>query len=177
MAQIYEGMFLLDNDVVRAGWGPAKAHVTDLIAKHGGTVTTARHWGERKLAYKIKSRSRATYLVCYFEIPADNIPTLIRDLDLSETVLRYLNVGVDSIPEGEAEAAAKETDSAFSVPEPPRDEVGEYKLWDDKEEDAPRRAPRRAEPAEEKKESTEGSAENKETVASATEGGETAKES
>ena len=31
MPQLYEGMFLLDNDLVREGWDPAKAKVTDLI--------------------------------------------------------------------------------------------------------------------------------------------------
>ena len=169
MAQIYEGMFVLDNDVVRTGWGTAKSHVTDLIAKHGGTVTTARHFGERKLAYSMRNRSRATYLLCYYEIPAGNIPTLIRDLDLSETVLRYLTLAVDVIPEGEAEAADKETAADFIVAEPPRDEVGEFKLWDEKEEDAPRRAPRRdAAP----KEEAEASDDSKETVAAATEGGD-----
>ena len=177
MAQIYEGMFLLDNDVVRAGYGAAKSHVTELIAKHGGTVTTARHWGERKLAYKIKNRSRATYLLTYYEIPAGNIPTLIRDLDLSETVLRYLHLAVEAIPEGEADASAKEEAAGFTLPEPPRDEVGEYKLWEDKEEDAPRRGPRRPERTEESsEESKDGSGETKETVAAATEGGETAAE-
>jgi small subunit ribosomal protein S6 len=163
-------MFVLDNDVVRTGWEGAKAHVTDLIAKHGGTVTTARHWGERKLAYSMKGRSRATYLLTYYEIPAGNIPTLIRDLDLSETVLRYLTLAVDAIPEGEVEAAGKETASDFMVPEPPRDEVGEFKLWDDKEEDATRRAPRREAPASDA--SNEAASAEPETVAAATDGGE-----
>ncbi len=155
MAQIYEGMFVLDNEVVRSSWSAAKKVVTDLIAKHGGTVSTARHWGERKLAYSIKGRSRASYLLTYYSIPAESIPTLIRDLDLSETVLRYLTLKVEEIPEGEAEASAKEDGSEFSLPEPPRDEVGEFKLWEEKEEDAPRR-PRRessapAAPAQEEK--------------------------
>jgi small subunit ribosomal protein S6 len=144
LAQIYEGMFVLDNEVVRSSWSTAKKVVTDLIAKHDGTVMTARHWGERKLAYSIKGRSRATYLLTYYSIPPENIPTLIRDLDLSETVLRYLTLKVDLIPEGEAEASAKEDGTEFSLPEPPRDEVGEFKLWEDKDEDAPRR-PRREE--------------------------------
>ena len=33
MPQIYEGMFLIDNDQVRAGWESAKALVTELEAK------------------------------------------------------------------------------------------------------------------------------------------------
>ena len=152
MAQIYEGMFVLDNEVVRAGWSTAKAHVLDLIAKHGGTVHTARHWGERKLAYSIKGRSRATYLLAYYELPSEGYPNFVRDLDLSETVLRYLFIKVDMVPEGEAAEAAKETEADFTVPEPPRDEVGEYKLWEDKEEESPvrsRRAPEAPAAAEE----------------------------
>jgi len=142
LAQIYEGMFVLDNEVVRAGWGAAKQQILDLVAKHGGTVHTARHWGERKLAYAIKGRTRATYLLAYYELPGEGYPTFVRDLDLSETIMRYLFMKVDAVAEGETEAAAKETESDFTVAEPPRDEVGEYKLWEDKEDDAPAR-PRR----------------------------------
>jgi len=152
LAQIYEGMFVLDNEVVRAGWGAVKQQILDLVAKHGGTVHTARHWGERKLAYTIKKRTRATYLLAYYELPAEGYPTFVRDLDLSETVLRYLFMKVDAVVEGEVEAAAKEGETDFTVPEPPRDEVGEYKLWEDKDEDAPARPRREREtPATEEK--------------------------
>lgn len=142
MAQIYEGMFVLDNEVVRAGWNAAKQGVLDLIAKHGGEVQTARHWGERKLAYKIKGRSRATYLLTYYTMPGDNIPGFVRDLDINEVILRYLFLKTDEVAEGEAEAAAKETGGDFSLPEPPRDEVGVYSLWGEEEEEAPARTKR-----------------------------------
>lgn len=139
MAQIYEGMFVLDNEVIRAGWDAAKQQVTGLIEKHGGEVKTARHWGERKLAYKINNRSRATYLLSYFTMPGDNIPAFTRDLEINETVMRYLQVQVDELPEGEEAEAAKETGGEFSVPEPPRDEVGTYSLWGEEEEESARR--------------------------------------
>lgn len=139
MAQIYEGMFVLDNEVVRSGWDAAKQQVTGLIEKHGGEVKTARHWGERKLAYKINNRSRATYLLSYFTMPGDNIPAFTRDLEINETVMRYLQLQVDELPEGEEAEAAKEAGGEFSVPEPPRDEVGTYSLWGDEEEESARR--------------------------------------
>ncbi|MFT5478028.1 MAG: hypothetical protein ACI8Y8_003390, partial [Planctomycetota bacterium] len=37
LATVYEGMFLLDNQVVREDWKAAKALVTATIEKHGGT--------------------------------------------------------------------------------------------------------------------------------------------
>ena len=126
MPQIYEGMFLLDNDLVREGWDQAKAKVTDLIAKHGGSTLTARRWAERKLAYPIKRRTRATYMLCHYELPAEGIPTFVRDLDLSEQVLRYLLLCADDVPAEEQRLHEAEVGSDFVVEAPPSDEVGSY---------------------------------------------------
>ena len=85
---LYEGMFLIDNDVVRADWAKAKALVTDTIAKHGGSVQTARRWAERQLAYPIKGKGRATYLLSFFEMSGDAIPPFHRELEIKDEVLR-----------------------------------------------------------------------------------------
>jgi len=119
-------MFLLDNDLVREGWDQAKATVTDLIAKHGGSTFTARRWAERKLAYPIKHHSRATYMLCHYEIPPEGIPTFVRDLDLSESILRYLLLCTDSVPAEEQRLHEAEGGSDFVVEAPPSDEVGSY---------------------------------------------------
>jgi len=126
LAKIYEGMFLLDNEVVRRGWAGAKSAVTDLIAKHGGSVLSVRRWAERRLAYPVRGRRRGTYLLTYYEIPREGIPTLVRDLDLSETVLRYLLLGVEEIPAGERELAAAETAPDFSPPPPPAEDAPDF---------------------------------------------------
>ena len=127
MTQIYEGMFVLDNDLVRTGWPKAKAAVSDLLEKHGGTVHTSRRWAERKLAYPIKRRQRATYLLTYYEIPAESIPNLVRDLDLAEPILRYLLLQASEVPAKENELSAAEASSEFVVAEPPADDAGSYK--------------------------------------------------
>lgn len=126
MATIYEGMYLLDNELVRESWDKAKAVVTDLVAKHGGSVKSARRWGERKLAYAIRRRQRATYLLVYYEMPREGLTGLVRDLDLAEPVLRYLQTRVESVPAGETELAAAERGAGFTPPVPPSDEVGTY---------------------------------------------------
>ncbi|MCZ6596017.1 MAG: 30S ribosomal protein S6 [Planctomycetota bacterium] len=117
----YEGMFLIDNDAVRAGWSDAKAVVTNALEKHGGTVRTARRWDERRLAYPVKGRNRATYLLSYFDLGGDAIPALSRELELRESVLRYLLIGVPAIPKGEQELSEAELSADFTVPEPPPD--------------------------------------------------------
>lgn len=122
MTQIYEGMFLLDNQAVRTDWGHAKAAVTDALAKHGAKVLSARRWDERRLAYPIKGRQRGTYLLSYFELDGARAPGLRRDLDIEERVLRYLILSREALPEGEVELSQAELAEGFSVPPPPADD-------------------------------------------------------
>ena len=123
MISTYEGMFLLDNQVVREDWNQAKGLVTGTLEKHGGKVLTARRWDERRLAYPIRGRRRATYLLTYYQLPRETFPAMRRDFDLSEGVLRYLMLSVKAVPEGEDELAAAEQAADFSVPEPPPDDA------------------------------------------------------
>jgi ribosomal protein S6 len=136
-------MFLLDNQVVREDWSKAKGIVTATLEKHGGRVLAARRWDERKLAYPIGRKNRATYLIAYFEIGGAAMPAMRRDFELNERVLRYQVLARETMPENEAELAAAEQAEGFAVPAPPPD-------------DAPEPAPRRREepPAEERAEVT-----------------------
>ena len=120
---LYEGMFLLDNAVVREDWKKAKAVVSDAVAKHGGAVQTSRRFDERRLAYTIRGKNRATYLLAYFEIGGDGLPALRRELELSERVLRYLILRVEQIPGPELELSQAENAEGFVVPTPPQDDV------------------------------------------------------
>lgn len=123
MSQIYEAMVLLDNDVVRQGYDGAKAVVTDALKKYDATIRACRRWDERRLAYPIRRKNRATYFISYFEMPGDRIPAFRRDLELNERVLRYLLVAVDELPEGEAEQSQAEEGEGFAVPPPPEDDA------------------------------------------------------
>ena len=123
MTRTYEAMFLLDNDSVRSGWRAAKGVVTGLVEKHGGKTVTARRWDERRLAYPIKGKRRATYLLTYCDLAEDAIPGLVRDLEINERVLRHLILRADSVPEAEHELSRAEDADDFSVPAPPEDDA------------------------------------------------------
>lgn len=142
--RMYEGMFLLDNQVVREDWKRAKALVTDYLEKHGAKVHTARRWDERRLAYDVKRKKRATYLLAYYEIEHDAIPALVRDLELSEPILRHLLLQVDALPEAERDLAQAEEASDFQIPAPPPDDhVEEVQAQDDGDDDRDDRDDRR----------------------------------
>ena len=123
MTQTYEGMFLLDNQVVREDWRKAKGIVTDALKKHGAKVVSARRWDERRLAYPIRRRRRATYCLTYYEMGNAGITALRRDLELNENVLRYLILATESVPANELELAAAEDAAGFVVPAPPPDDA------------------------------------------------------
>lgn len=121
--RLYEAMFLLDNQMVREDWNKAKAVALDLFQKHGAKVKTARRWDERKLAYPIQGKKRATFLLAYAEMDNDHLVAFRRDLELSERILRYLLLQVDKLPEGELEKAQAESAADFVVPAPPPDDA------------------------------------------------------
>lgn len=134
--KLYEGMFVIDNDLVREDWQAAKSLVTGTLEKHGATVHTARRWDERALAYPIKGRRRATYLLTYFEIEGDRNNDIARDLEITDGVLRYLVTSAAAVPEGEVEASQAEQADDFQLPPPPPDSAGRYSpLQGDVEED------------------------------------------
>ena len=123
MTTVYEGMFLLDNQVVREDWKKAKSIITDTLKKHGAKVACARRFDERKLAYPIRRRRRATYCLAFYEMGSEGQTALRRDLELNENVLRYLLLARESLPQGELELAAAEDAADFTVPAPPPDDA------------------------------------------------------
>ena len=120
--KLYEGMFLIDNAEVRSDWSAAKALVTGTLEKHGANVRSARRWDERRLAYSINKKNRATYLLAYYEMEGAASEALRRDFDLSEKVLRYLILSAESVPEQELELSQAEAAEGFTIPPPPDDD-------------------------------------------------------
>ena len=89
--RVYEGMFVLDSG--KSGdWNAAAAQVHGILTRYGATILDSRKWDERRLAYEIKGRKRGVYILVYFDAPRPNITSIRHDLELSETVLRYLIV-------------------------------------------------------------------------------------
>lgn len=143
MSRTYELMYLLDNNTVRAGWKESKQAMAALVEKHGGKVLTARRWEERKLAYTIRQRRRGTYLLSYVEMAPSGVASLRRELDLTETVLRYLILAAEAVPAQELELTQAESSADFVVPMPPPEDVveeddgEEVEEEDEKESDSP----------------------------------------
>ena len=149
---IYQAMFLLDNQEVRKGFNAQRQWLQDLLEKHGITVRVLRLWGERKLAYPIRRRRRATYVLGWLEATGDAVNEVKRELYLVGPVFRCLFVREEEIPEEELAFGIEEVDeSALQIPddqeEEPEEEAAEPAAAAEEQEPAKKAEPVAAEAA------------------------------
>ena len=95
---LYEGMFLIDNRQANRDWDACLATLTSLLTKHGAEILRTVKWGERRLAYEIDGRRRATYVLIYFEADGEASNRIYRECELSEMVHRALILKVPKLP-------------------------------------------------------------------------------
>ncbi len=152
----YECMVLLDNREVKQGWEPLKQAVTGLFEKCDAEILSARHWSERRLAYPIKGQIRGTYLLVYYKGDPERNTPLRRELELSETVLRYMISTCEEIP---AEAYEPEAEVDVSAIPEPGEEAAEAEASDESNAEPEAKGEAKAEAKGEAKESGDAPAE------------------
>lgn len=96
VATTYEAMFLLGS-----------AHATDMdaslklvrgiIERHEGKIIVLKKWDERKLAYEIRGEKRGLYVIAFFTAPPASIAAIVRDVELSDQILRMMVTKADHL--------------------------------------------------------------------------------
>ncbi|MEM1125547.1 MAG: 30S ribosomal protein S6 [Bacteroidota bacterium] len=66
------------------------------IESNGGSITDTDRIGNRRLAYPINKKRNGFYVNVYFTAPGDMIPKLERSLQISDEILRYLTLRMDT---------------------------------------------------------------------------------
>ena len=87
--RIYEGMFVLD-DVRSSNWDAVVQGIRGLLERRKAEIFTCERWDERRLAYRIRGRDRAVYVLVRFTAPPDAVRALERDCQLNDKILRVL---------------------------------------------------------------------------------------
>ena len=116
--KIYEGMFVLDDHRANDNWDRVVGEVRGLLEKHGARVFNLERWDERRLAYRIKGRGRAVYMLTRFTAHGDSIGPLERDCQLNDTILRVLIVR-DEVTEKQHKLGLFSPDAPDGQPEEP----------------------------------------------------------
>jgi small subunit ribosomal protein S6 len=70
--------------------------VSQQVQTADGEVTSVDVWGRRQLAYPINDHREGTYVLLRAKMPSSAPAEVERNLKLSEDVIRYLLIKVDS---------------------------------------------------------------------------------
>ena len=97
--RLYEGLFLVDTALASSDWDGVSAEIKGIIEKRGGEVVDFKKWDERKLAYEVDDKTRATYVLVYFNCVTDGISKIERDINLSENLMRAMILRADAFSE------------------------------------------------------------------------------
>lgn len=86
----YEVMYVIDTALEEGARSELINRFSNIVANNGGKVDRVDEWGKRRLAYPINYKTEGYYVLMYMTAPADLPRELERNLQISESVLRYL---------------------------------------------------------------------------------------
>ena len=89
----YELTYIIDTALEETARKELIEKVSNLIAANGGEVEKVDEtWGKRRLAYAIDYKTEGWYVLVTFKAPAELPRELERNLEIYDSVLRYLVV-------------------------------------------------------------------------------------
>ena len=86
----YEVMYVIDPTLEEQVRQDLVARFSGLVEQNGGTIDRIDEWGKRRLAYPIQYKTEGYYVLMYITAPTDLPRELERNLQISDSVLRYL---------------------------------------------------------------------------------------
>lgn len=92
----YELLFILKPTLTEDEVKVKIDFVKEIIIKNGGEIASVIEMGTRRLAYKINKHERGNYIIIYFEAPTTLITELIRNVRITEEIIRFLTVKYES---------------------------------------------------------------------------------
>ena len=86
----YEVMYVIDSALEDGARVELINRFSELVKKNGGEVERVDEWGKRRLAYAINYKTEGYYVLMYVKAPSDLPRELERNMQISDSVLRYL---------------------------------------------------------------------------------------
>lgn len=86
----YEVMYVIDTALEDQVRQELIARFASLVEQNGGKVDRIDEWGKRRLAYAINYKTEGYYVLMYISAPPALPRELQRNLQISESILRYL---------------------------------------------------------------------------------------
>jgi len=95
----YECLFIANPNIEGDGISSVVEKVTAYVKEAGAEVANIQHWGKRRLAYQIEKQQYGNYVLMYINGEAPKIVDLQRSFELDSTILAYLTIRLDEMPE------------------------------------------------------------------------------
>ena len=86
----YELMYIIDPAVEDEARKALISRFNDLIASNGGVVDKVEEMGKKRLAYAVDYKTEGYYVLVNFQAEAELPKELERNLQISDSVIRYL---------------------------------------------------------------------------------------
>lgn len=118
MLNNYETMYIIRPDLSEDQVSQEVKKYEGFLQERGVEDLTIRNHGKKRLAYAINKHQDGIYVQMNYRVDGDVIAPLQRQMRLSETVIRFLTLTVDQIPEAPPELGASQTTPLESEPEP-----------------------------------------------------------
>jgi len=137
-------MFLVDS-ALASDWDAVVKTIETVLKRSDAEMVSIRNWAERKLAYEINQKSRATYALCFFRADGSAIRKIQNDVQLSEQILRVLILSTEARNEkdiekdmhgtpDEKQSNLEDTDQDIETPQEP-DEDEDTESFEEPEDD------------------------------------------
>jgi small subunit ribosomal protein S6 len=132
-AGTYEAMFLFGSGHTADAEAAMKL-ARGIVERHEGKIIVIKKWDERKLAYEIRGEKRGLYVIAFFTAPPPAITAVMRDVELSDDILRVMVTKADHLN-------AEEMAAVEPQPIQPREERNPWDrpAWEDRPSGPPRR--------------------------------------
>ena len=85
----YEVVYIIDPAVEDEARKTLIARFNELITGNGGSVDKVEEWGRKRLAYAIDYKTEGYYVLVNFQAEAELPKELERNLQISDSVIRY----------------------------------------------------------------------------------------
>lgn len=95
--------------------------IANTVRNAGGEIVARNDWGRRRLAYPIRKLGDGYYTTLYLTLPGSAVRGVERSLQLTEDILRYLVVRVETLnaPTPPAAPAASAAGASVEAPAAP----------------------------------------------------------
>lgn len=93
----YESVFIIRQDISSADVDKITDDFTKIVKDNNGEVVKTEYWGLRNLAYKINNNKKGHYVLLGIKADAAVINEMDRKMKLSENIIRFQNIKVQTI--------------------------------------------------------------------------------